>query len=381
MTHGVTRPTIHGASRVRLARAALAFALLLTLLPASPAAFFVARAQEPRAQAPDEDFERGKRLLAQGDPKGAVAALKRVAERRKTDADAWYQLGLALGHQRKAKDARKAFETALKLRPDWTDARAGLAFTLLSLNKTADAEREATRVLDSDPRHASALYVVGVAHFAQERFSEALAEAEAALRADPNFTAAAMLAADAVLNAHIEESMRQGRQHPVPVGASSEERKAVLALREPALAPYRARMRELADRLEALAAARSSAPEAEDWREKAGTLRHYGRERGESVGGEIFSAGQLTKRAVITSKPEPGYTEEAKQQGVEGVVRLRAVLMPDGRVRHVVPLRRLPAGLTEKCVAAARKIRFEPALLNGNPVAQYVVLEYNFNIY
>src|SRR5215213_1933573 len=165
MTHGVTRPTIHGASRVRLARAALAFAFLLTLLPAAPAALFVARAQEPRAQAPDEDFERGKRLLAQGDPKGAAAALKRAAERRKTDADAWYHLGLALGHQRKAKDARKAFETALRLRPDWTDARAGLALTLLSLNKTADAEREASRVLQSDAKHAGAHYVLSVARF------------------------------------------------------------------------------------------------------------------------------------------------------------------------------------------------------------------------
>ncbi|HEX6182441.1 MAG TPA: hypothetical protein VFZ44_00925, partial [Pyrinomonadaceae bacterium] len=108
MTHGVTRPIIHGAPRAHLARAALAFALLLTSLPASPAASFVAWAQEPRAQAPDEDFERGKRLLAQGDAKGAAVALKRAAERRKTDADAWYHLGLALGHQRKAKDARKA---------------------------------------------------------------------------------------------------------------------------------------------------------------------------------------------------------------------------------------------------------------------------------
>jgi TonB family protein len=286
------------------------------------------------------DFERGKRLLAQGDAKGAADALKRAVGKRKTDADVWYHLGLALGHQRKAKDARKAFETALKLRPDWTDARAGLALTLLSTNK----------------------------------------KAEAALRADPSFAAAAVLAADALLNAHVEEGMRQGRQHPVPVGASDAERKAVLALREPALAPYRTRMRELADRLEALTAARPNAPETEDWRELVGTLRHYGRPRDES-GAEIFNAGQLTKKALITFKPEPGFTQEARERGVQGVVRLRAVLMPDGHVRHVIPLRRLPAGLTERCVAAARKIKFVPASINGTPVAQYVVLEYNFRIH
>ena len=63
------------------------------------------------------DFERGKRLLAQGDAKGAADALKRAAEKSKTDADVWYHLGLARGHQRKAKDARKAFETAVKDHP------------------------------------------------------------------------------------------------------------------------------------------------------------------------------------------------------------------------------------------------------------------------
>jgi TonB family protein len=360
--------------------------LLVLLAAAAPAAPLRAHARQTPAAAqtpaPDADFERGKLLLAQGDAKGAAGALERAAERRKTDADAWYQFGLALGHARKAKDARKAFEAALRLRPDWADARAGLALTLLSMNRTADAEREARRALDSAPQHAGARYVVGVARFGEEKFSEALAEAEAALGARPDFVAAALLAGDAILNAFIEEGARQGRLHPLPPGAGAGERKASRERREPALAPFRARMRELADRLEAFAAAQPNNPEAEGWREHAGTLRHYGRppaERDNALA--VYAAGQLTKKAVITSKPEPGYTEEARQQGVEGVVRLRAVLMPDGRVRHVIPLRRLPAGLTEKCVAAARKIKFVPASIDGTPVAQYVVLEYNFNIY
>jgi hypothetical protein len=32
-------------------------------------------------------------------------------------------------------------------------------------------------------------------------------------------------------------------------------------------------------------------------------------------------------------------------------------------------------------VAAARRIRFEPAQKDGRVVAQYVILDYNFNIY
>jgi TonB family protein len=57
------------------------------------------------------------------------------------------------------------------------------------------------------------------------------------------------------------------------------------------------------------------------------------------------------------------------------------VLAADGTVRHILILKSLSYGLTERAVAAARKIRFEPATMNGVPVSQYVVLEYNFNIY
>ena len=89
----------------------------------------------------------------------------------------------------------------------------------------------------------------------------------------------------------------------------------------------------------------------------------------------------MSRKAVITSKPEPGFTEEARQNNVTGVVRLRAVLAADGRVRNVVAIKRLPDGLTEKAIAAARQIRFTPAEKDGRAVSQYVTLEYNFNIY
>jgi hypothetical protein len=88
----------------------------------------------------------------------------------------------------------------------------------------------------------------------------------------------------------------------------------------------------------------------------------------------VYRSSEVTTRAVITYKPEPGFTEQARQRNV-------AVLGADGRVRHIIAVRRLPAGLTEKSVEAARRIRFTPATVNGVPVSQFVMLEYNFNIY
>jgi TonB family protein len=94
-----------------------------------------------------------------------------------------------------------------------------------------------------------------------------------------------------------------------------------------------------------------------------------------------FRVNEVSRRAQITSKPEPLYTEEARKNQVTGIVRLRLVLSATGQVTGVTPLTRLPDGLTEKAIEAARKINFTPAEKDGRKVSQYIVIEYNFNIY
>lgn len=94
-----------------------------------------------------------------------------------------------------------------------------------------------------------------------------------------------------------------------------------------------------------------------------------------------FRAKEVAKRAVIDQRPEPGYTEEARLNDVEGVVRLRAVLSSSGQVTYISVIKGLPDGLTEKAIAAARQITFTPAQKDGRPVSQYVVIEYHFTIY
>ena len=94
-----------------------------------------------------------------------------------------------------------------------------------------------------------------------------------------------------------------------------------------------------------------------------------------------FRQVEVTKKAVFTRKPEPGFTEQARRFRVIGTVRLRAILGAAGEVKSITVVKGLPHGLTEKAVAAARRIRFEPAQKDGRAVAQYVVLDYSFNIY
>ena len=60
---------------------------------------------------------------------------------------------------------------------------------------------------------------------------------------------------------------------------------------------------------------------------------------------------------------------------------LRAVFTERGTVEHVLALRSLPDGLTQRAIAAAKKISFVPATIDGKPVAMIMELEYNFHLY
>ena len=57
------------------------------------------------------------------------------------------------------------------------------------------------------------------------------------------------------------------------------------------------------------------------------------------------------------------------------------MLTDDGHVKNILVVKGLPDGLTEKAVQAARQIKFTPAVKDGRPVSQFVILEYNFNGY
>lgn len=97
--------------------------------------------------------------------------------------------------------------------------------------------------------------------------------------------------------------------------------------------------------------------------------------------GEGFSPAQVDQRARLLLKPEPQYTEEARRNQVVGTVTLRAIFSSSGEVVQIRALNTLPFGLTERAIAAARQIKFVPALKNGHPVSVRMQLEYNFNLY
>ncbi len=95
----------------------------------------------------------------------------------------------------------------------------------------------------------------------------------------------------------------------------------------------------------------------------------------------VFPAPQVTERARVIAKPEPQYTEDARKNQITGSVVLRVVFSRTGEVTNIRAINPLPFGLTERAIAAARLIRFRPAMKDGRPVNVYMQLEYNFNLY
>ena len=83
----------------------------------------------------------------------------------------------------------------------------------------------------------------------------------------------------------------------------------------------------------------------------------------------------------ITSKPRPGYTEAARQNGAQGTINLAVLFGADARIKYVLVLKGLNYGLTEKAVEAAKSIRFEPETKNGRPVSVIKVVQFSFIVY
>ncbi len=80
--------------------------------------------------------------------------------------------------------------------------------------------------------------------------------------------------------------------------------------------------------------------------------------------------------------PQPKYTEQARRNRVEGVVRLQVLFGRDGRVHQCLVTQGLGFGLDEESERAARQIEFTPAQLNkhsfsswGGVVFRYSLLE------
>lgn len=90
--------------------------------------------------------------------------------------------------------------------------------------------------------------------------------------------------------------------------------------------------------------------------------------------------GGAVSRPRATFAPKPEYTEMARRARAQGTVVLDVTIDASGRVEQVAVLKPLPMGLDASAVETVRRWRFEPATLNGRPVACIMTLTVHFEV-
>jgi TonB family protein len=93
-----------------------------------------------------------------------------------------------------------------------------------------------------------------------------------------------------------------------------------------------------------------------------------------------LDSGPPTSAVEITFKPNPVYTDEARSLKLEGEVLLEVQFSAGGQLHVNRVVHGLGHGLDEAAVAAANKIRFKPAMRNGQPVDSTAIVHVVFQL-
>lgn len=89
--------------------------------------------------------------------------------------------------------------------------------------------------------------------------------------------------------------------------------------------------------------------------------------------------GGNAQSAKITRKVAPLYPAEARQQRIQGTVRLEAIIDRQGAIYRLDLIGGHPL-LADAALPAVRQWRYEPTLLNGEPVEVITMIDVNFTL-
>ena len=104
-----------------------------------------------------------------------------------------------------------------------------------------------------------------------------------------------------------------------------------------------------------------------------------------TLGDEIVNAGESKDTEatplIIALKPQPKYTDMARQNEVQGTVTLKVTFWRHGGIGDITPVKGLPYGITEQAVYAAARLVFIPPKKNGVSYSVTKTISYTFTIY
>jgi hypothetical protein len=116
-----------------------------------------------------------------------------------------------------------------------------------------------------------------------------------------------------------------------------------------------------------------------------GTGSGSGNDAGGGISGSLNSNTDSTKKRTsgiqILSKPSAKYLDIARLYDISGSVQLKIVFLANGTIGSITTVTKLPFGLTNSAIDAARALKFEPAMREGVPYPVVKTVVYSFTIY
>lgn len=315
------------------------------------------------AQSDPNEREAAIRTYRTGNDLAAILALEPLVKQKQysSDAELINLLGLAYQNAGDTKGARKMLEKAVKLQPQNAVYRANLAYTSLLSRQLGKAKSHANRALEIDPSSIPAHFVLATLSVSEGKTDIAIQTSEKMIAIDPANPIGYAMKSDALIAA-------LGKR----VAAGSTVRNEIELIRQSV------------ETLEEGVVRTAGRTDREGLGSKLDALKafhaHFSKEpRDPSAGPPQPEPGVTPVR--IISKPQARYTDQARSRGVQGAIRVAALLGADSKVHHVLIIKGLDPGLDRNAVAAARSIVFSPKLVNGIPVSTVVTIDYTFSIY
>ena len=84
--------------------------------------------------------------------------------------------------------------------------------------------------------------------------------------------------------------------------------------------------------------------------------------------------------ARLLQQTRPAYPDSAKARGATGVVLLRTVILMDGSTAKLVPSADSDPELAEAAMQAVKQWKYQPTLLNGQPVETETTISIQFDL-
>lgn len=232
--------------------------------------------------------------------------------------------------------ARNEAREALRLKQDSPEANLLLALASRGLRKADDAMKYARKAIQYRQDYADAHYLLAVLLFEKRNLDKATSELDTAMRLGARYANAFILKG----SLEIFAGQRQ---------AALESYKEALRLAEPDAAS----VAPLKERVTALEAIQEFLKHKDD---------------------------TAYTRPKVLNYTMPRYTQDARDNHIQGAIIAAVLINEQGKVVTVVPLTTLGHGLDEEAVKAASQLQFSPATKDGKAVPFWQSLMVEFNL-